>query len=49
MTLINEAKRRAIPHVYMGYYVKGCQSLEYKAGFKPNEILSIEGKWIPYC
>ncbi len=48
MTLINEAKRRGVPHVYMGYYVKECQSLEYKAGFKPNEILSLAGKWVPY-
>lgn len=48
MSLIHEAQKRNLPHVYMGYYVKGCQSLEYKAGFKPNEILNGSGKWVPY-
>ncbi len=38
--LIEAASQRRLPHVYLGYYVNGCRSLEYKARFKPNEILT---------
>uniref|UniRef100_UPI00200D80C1 hypothetical protein n=1 Tax=Escherichia coli TaxID=562 RepID=UPI00200D80C1 len=48
ISLINDAKKNNLAHVYLGYYVKGCQSLEYKSGFKPNEILTPRGKWVPY-
>jgi leucyl-tRNA---protein transferase len=44
-----EAKCRNLPHVYMGYFVEGCGSLEYKARFTPNEILDwTTGLWIPF-
>ena len=36
--LIEAARHRGLPHAYLGYYVDGCRSLEYKATFKPNEI-----------
>jgi arginine-tRNA-protein transferase len=36
--LIDAAGHRGLPHVYLGYYVKGCRSLEYKARFRPNEV-----------
>ncbi len=34
---IDEAVRRKRPFVYLGYYVSGCRSLEYKARFRPHE------------
>jgi arginine-tRNA-protein transferase len=30
---------------YFGYYVRGCGSLEYKARFRPCEILGVDGAW----
>jgi arginine-tRNA-protein transferase len=44
LSLIASARHRGLPHVYLGYYVEGCRSLEYKARFRPNEML-IAGEW----
>jgi len=40
---IEEARRRGKTHLYLGYYVNGCKSMEYKASYRPYEILSSEG------
>lgn len=45
---IEQARLRGVPHVYLGYYVAGCASLEYKAHFRPNEILAGEDQWRPF-
>lgn len=45
LRLIQECKKRKLPHLYLGYYVKGCQSLEYKASFQPTEVLTASGNW----
>jgi arginine-tRNA-protein transferase len=36
---IELARRRGLPHVYLGYRVDGCASLAYKANFRPQERL----------
>jgi len=36
---IKIAKENSMEWIYMGYYVQGCQSLEYKSRFKPYKIL----------
>lgn len=33
------AKENDLRYIYLGYYVKNCQSLKYKADYKPHEIL----------
>lgn len=33
------AKKRGLDYIYLGYYVKECQSLKYKADYKPHELL----------
>jgi arginine-tRNA-protein transferase len=38
LSVIGHARQRGIPHVYLGYYVKGCRSMEYKATFRPNQV-----------
>jgi arginyl-tRNA--protein-N-Asp/Glu arginylyltransferase len=45
LQLLEETKRRGIPHLYLGYYVVGCASMEYKGRFVPNEILGANGRW----
>jgi arginine-tRNA-protein transferase len=42
---IEAARRRAIPYYYLGYWVEGCSSMEYKASFRPHEILLPDGAW----
>ena len=48
LSIIDEARRRQLPWVYLGYYVKGCQSVEYKGRFMPNEVLAPDGSWVPF-
>jgi arginyl-tRNA--protein-N-Asp/Glu arginylyltransferase len=47
VTMLRTAAERRLPHVYLGYFVRGCRSLEYKARFQPNEVLTIDGRWAP--
>jgi arginine-tRNA-protein transferase len=39
VALIDDARRRGVPHVYLGYRVMGCASLKYKASYRPHELL----------
>lgn len=45
LSLIDEARRRRVPHVYLGYYVQGCSSMSYKTQFAPNQIRGEGGVW----
>jgi arginine-tRNA-protein transferase len=46
LSVLAGAARERLPHVYLGYYVAGCRSLEYKANFRPNEVLDgADGSW----
>ena len=36
---IQKAKESDLAWIYLGYYVKGCQSLEYKNRYKPYHVL----------
>jgi arginine-tRNA-protein transferase len=45
LCLLEECRRNNLTHLYLGYYVKGCQSLEYKANYRPNQVLHADGKW----
>ena len=42
---IEEARRRSKSHLYLGYYISGCKSMEYKASYRPHQILGSEG-WL---
>ena len=48
LSIIARARELNLPYVYLGYYVEGCRSLEYKARFRPNEILRADGAWTPF-
>lgn len=45
LRLIEEAQRRRLPFVYLGYYVEGSASMTYKARFVPNQLLETDGLW----
>jgi leucyl-tRNA---protein transferase len=45
LSILDYAKNRHIPHVYLGYYVEGSQSMLYKSLFVPNEVLGADGRW----
>ena len=40
---ILRAQRLGLTYVYLGYFVSGSQKMEYKARFKPQERLSVDG------
>lgn len=42
---IEQAALSGRPHVYLGYFVAGCGSLEYKANFTPNQVRDADGQW----
>lgn len=43
--MIEECRRRGLPHLYLGYYVRDCRKMSYKAGYRPCEILGPDGHW----
>jgi arginine-tRNA-protein transferase len=45
LSTIDRAKQLGLPYVYLGYYVAGCASMEYKATFMPNEVRAPDGLW----
>jgi arginine-tRNA-protein transferase len=45
LNVIDQAAARGLPHVYLGYFVAGSASLEYKAKFGPNQTLGTDGVW----
>jgi len=44
--LVEAARRRGLPYVYLGYWVEGSRKMAYKARFAPLEALSGRG-WRP--
>lgn len=45
LSIIEVAAARGLPFVYLGYFVPGCRSLEYKANFAPNQLRQPDGSW----
>jgi arginine-tRNA-protein transferase len=45
LSIIERARMLGVPHVYLGYYVAGCQSMQYKTRFAPNQLRGIDGQW----
>lgn len=42
---IKMAKDLRLPYVFLGYWIKNCQKMEYKSKFRPLEML-VDGNWI---
>jgi arginine-tRNA-protein transferase len=43
---IEAAKRRELPHLYLGYWIRECRKMNYKTRFRPIEALR-DGHWRP--
>lgn len=45
---IEECRRRGVPYWYLGFYVRDCRRMNYKASFRPHELLdTLTGRWRP--
>jgi leucyl-tRNA---protein transferase len=45
LNVLRAAAGKPVPHLYLGYYVAGCRSMEYKALFRPSQVLGPNGCW----
>jgi len=44
--LVEECVRRGRPWLYLGYFVRGAATMEYKAGYRPHQLLAgADGEW----
>lgn len=43
---IDFCRRNDIPYYYLGFYVHGARTMEYKGLFRPCEILAPDGRWV---
>ncbi len=44
--LIEEVRRRELDYLYLGYWIKECQKMNYKLDYKPAELF-IDNCWVP--
>lgn len=42
---ITETRRRGYDYLYLGYWITGCARMDYKAEFRPHEVLTRSG-WV---
>lgn len=42
---IQYCRQQRIPYYYLGYWVHACTAMEYKATFRPCELLGPDGVW----
>lgn len=45
---IEHCRSAGIPYYYLGFYVPGSRTMEYKARFQPAEILDEPARWRPF-
>ena len=41
--LVEEARRRGLPHVYLGFWIEGSRKMSYKCRFRPLEGFGSDG------
>jgi arginine-tRNA-protein transferase len=39
------ASQRGIPYYYLGFWVNGCEKMNYKSNFRPYQLLGHDGLW----
>ena len=40
------ARAKKLAYYYLGYYVRDCPAMCYKAGFRPHQLLTSDSSWI---
>jgi arginyl-tRNA--protein-N-Asp/Glu arginylyltransferase len=40
------ARTKCIEYYYLGYWIEGCGTMQYKSRFRPFELLGTDGKWV---
>jgi leucyl-tRNA---protein transferase len=48
LSILDYARAGRRPHVYLGYFVDGCRSLQYKSNFRPNQVFMTGRGWVDY-
>lgn len=43
---IEWTRAQGIPHYYLGYWIEGAATMQYKANYRPHELLR-DGEWRP--
>ena len=41
--LLEETRARALRYLYLGYWIDGCEKMDYKARFRPLEVHGADG------
>lgn len=44
LTQIEQTRQLGLPYLYLGYWVKQCQKMNYKIGYRPLQLL-LDGHW----
>ncbi len=47
LTLIEKAQELDLEYVYLGYWIKNCQKMDYKSNFKPL-YLYVDNDWVDF-
>jgi leucyl-tRNA---protein transferase len=42
---IEECRRRGLAYWYIGFYIRECRRMNYKAQYRPHELLGRDGRW----
>jgi leucyl-tRNA---protein transferase len=43
--MIDECRRRGLPWLYLGYWIRESPKMRYKADYRPCEVLAANGTW----
>lgn len=44
---VDYCRRKHIPYLYLGYYVRDCRKMNYKTRYRPCELLTPDHTWQP--
>jgi len=47
LSQIKHAQQQNWPYLYLGYWIKQSQKMDYKTNFQPLEVLN-QGQWLTY-
>jgi arginine-tRNA-protein transferase len=42
---IKMAQDLGLPYLFLGYWIKECQKMEYKSNYRPLQLL-VDGRWV---